>query len=83
MVRKERDFRIAGALQNLFMHLAIATRIAAVAALRVDDQLAGCPSGRQIVIDRPALELKRAVNRVQRGTQGEIDLGMGRIEFKN
>ena len=82
-LRREGDFRILRAFQNVFMHFVITRMAAAVAAGGVNHhQSAGVSRGR-IKFHRSTLEFERPVNGVEDVTQSEAHLGLSGIKFQH
>ena len=78
----EGDLGITLALQNLLVHLMVASLIPGVAAGSIDyDQAAG-RAGRWVEVNRSSLESEGSMHRVERSGQGELDPGVGWIEFE-
>src|SRR5581483_4229694 len=80
---RKADFGILLALQNLFVHLAIAAVISTLATRGVNDKSStGCAGG-GVEIHAPAFCLESTVNRVQHITQREAHSRFRRIELKS
>ena len=81
-VNGKRNLRVGLAFQDLLVHVAIATSIAAIAARRVYlDRAAGRAAG-GVEMNHSALQLESAVHRVQRRRQREVDFSLGGIELQ-
>src|SRR5712672_2644026 len=80
MLRCENDVRVFRALQNVLVHFFIATVAAALAAGGVHNKFACGGPGSIVKLYAAALQMKVAVNGVERGTHGEVDFGLGWIK---
>ena len=76
----EGDFGIFGALQNAGVHALVARRAAALAAGGIDDEFAGCLAGLRVEAQRAALQLETPVDGVQQAAEGELHLGLRRVD---
>src|SRR6185437_3696845 len=83
MLRREDDVRIFWAFQNFLMHLLVAPVVSALTAGVVYNQFPRCSSGGIVKLNAAALQTEVAMDRVQRGINREIDLGLSRIERKD
>ena len=81
-VGPKHDVGEALALQNLFVHFAVARVVAAGAAARIHQQLTGGLAGRRVKANGAALELEGAVDSVQCGAERELHLGLRGVHFE-
>jgi len=81
-VRRENRLREPRAFQNVPMHAAITFIIACVPALHIDHDPATDFAGGNVQPKHPLLYLKRSMDGVQHGTQGEVDFARGAIEIE-
>jgi hypothetical protein len=79
-VRQENRLREPRTFQNLPMHAAIT--FICVPALHIDHDPATNFAGGNVQPKHPLLYLKRSMDGVQHGTQGEVDLARGAIEIE-
>ncbi len=75
------DFRIALALQNLFVHFLVASMIAALAACRIHNDFAAGVARFRVECDAATSHFEGAVDGVQNVPQRPLDLGLGSIEI--
>ena len=81
-VRRENRLREPRTFQNVTMHAAITFIIACVPALHIDYDPASNFAGGNVQSKHPLLYLKRSMDGVQHGTQGEVDFARGAIELE-
>ena len=79
-IRREYDFRIAGALHDVLMHPAVPRSAAAIAAGCVHHDRAARFAGAGIKLYNSALQLKGAVNGVQDIPESEVYSGSSWVE---
>src|SRR4029077_5815295 len=79
----ECDFRVAGALEDVFVHLAIAALVAAVAAGRVEYDFAGDLAGGGVEVQLAAFQVERSLHGVQHVAEGEVGGRLRRITAEN
>src|SRR6202050_2655981 len=81
-VRAKRNFRIALALQDFAVHLAVADSAATGAAFGVDHNLTADFSGGRIELHGSVLQLKGSMHGVKYVAQRELDGGLRRIKLQ-
>jgi len=82
LIRTERNFRIAIALQNFLVHLAVAHRASAFAAACVDHDFTGHLAGSRIELKRSTFEPKCSVHCMQHIAQSELYRCLGGIDLE-
>ena len=79
-VRREYDFRIAVALENILVHSPVACAAAARAARCVHHHRAACFAGARVEVYYSAFQLERAMYRMQDISESEVNRGARGVE---
>ena len=82
-VGAEDDIGIAGALENVLVHVAVAGAAAAISARGIHHQLTRSLAGGDVEADIAAFQQEGSVNRVQHIGQREFHLGSRGIDLKD